>query len=96
MVTVGLQVTITAKPGKEKELAEYLRGSVSVAQAEPDTAAWFAIRLDDMTFGVFEVFGGQAGRSNHLLAVDDLIARAEGMLAGPPDVKPVDILAAKL
>jgi quinol monooxygenase YgiN len=96
MVTVGLLVTMTAKPGKELELADFLRQALSVAQAEPDTAAWFAIRMDDMSFGVFEVFGGQAGRSAHLVAANALVTQAEGLLASPPAIKPVDVLAAKL
>jgi quinol monooxygenase YgiN len=96
MVTVGLLVTMTAKPGKELELAAFLRAAVSVADGEADTAAWFAIRLDDMTFGVFEVFAGQAGRSAHLQAAAALVAQAQELLAGTPEVKPVDVLAAKL
>jgi quinol monooxygenase YgiN len=96
MVTVGLLVTLTAKPGKELELAAYLRAALAVAQGEPDTAAWFAFGLNDMTFGVFEVFSGQAGRSAHLQAATTLAAGAEELLASPPDLQPVDVLAAKL
>jgi quinol monooxygenase YgiN len=96
MVTVGLLVTMTAKPGKEQELATFLRTAVEVARAEPDTAAWFALSLGDMTFGVFDAFTGQAGRQAHLRAAQALAAQAEYLLASPPDVKPVDILAAKL
>jgi quinol monooxygenase YgiN len=96
MVTVGLLVTMTAKPGKELELADFLRAAVEVARAEPDTAAWFAISLGDMTFGVFEAFTGQAGRQAHLRAAEALAAEAEPLLASAPHIEPVDILAAKL
>jgi len=96
MVTVGLLVTMTAKAGKEQELATFLRTAVEVAQAEPDTAAWFALSLGDMTFGVFDAFTGQAGRQAHLRAAQTLAAEAEHLLVSPPDIKPVDILAAKL
>lgn len=96
MVTVGLLVTMTAKPGKELELADFLRAAVEVARSEPDTAAWFAISLGDMTFGVFEAFTGQAGRQTHLRAAEALAAEAEPLLASAPNIKPVDILAAKL
>lgn len=95
MVSVGLLVTMTAKPGKEQELAAFLRAAVAVAQAEPDTAAWFALSLGDLTFGVFDAFTGQAGRQTHLRAAQALAAEAEHLLASPPDIKPVDILAAK-
>ena len=96
MVTVGLLVTMTAKPGKEQELAAFLRDAVEVARAEPDTAAWFALSLGDMTFGVFEAFTGQAGRQTHLRAAQALAAQAEHLLASTPEITPVDVLAAKL
>lgn len=96
MVTVGLLVTLTAKPGKEAELADFLRAALSIAQGEPDTVAWFAIRLDDSTFGVFEAFAGQAGRQTHLRAAQALGEEAEGLLASAPEIKPVDVLAVKL
>ncbi|HEX3622008.1 MAG TPA: antibiotic biosynthesis monooxygenase [Acidimicrobiales bacterium] len=96
MVTVGLLVTMTVAPGKQPELAAFLRKAVEVARAESDTAAWFAVQLDDTTFGVFEVFGGQAGRSAHLAAANTLVAEAGDLLAGPPQIQPLDVLAAKL
>ena len=96
MVTVGLLVTMTAKPGKEHELAAFLRAAVQVAQSEADTNAWFALSLGDMTFGVFDAFTGQAARQAHLRAAQALAGEAEDLLASPPDIKPVDILAAKL
>lgn len=43
MVNVGLQVRLEAKPGKEKELEEFLRAQLSYALGEPGTTAWFAI-----------------------------------------------------
>jgi hypothetical protein len=49
-----------------------------------------------MTFGVFDAFTGQAGRQAHLRAAERLASEAEHLLASPPDIKPVDILAAKL
>jgi len=96
MVTVGLLVTMTAKPGREQELAAFLRAAVEVARGEPETGAWFALSLGDMTFGVFDAFTGQAGRQAHLRAAQALSVEAEHLLASPPDFKPVDILAAKL
>jgi hypothetical protein len=39
MVTVGLLATLKAKPGREMELADFLRSALPLAQAERDTAA---------------------------------------------------------
>ena len=44
MVTVGLLVTLQARPGKEDELAGFLASALPLAQAEPETTAWFAIK----------------------------------------------------
>ena len=68
------------------------------AQAEPETTAWFAIKIDDSTFGIADFFPGAAGRQAHLDGpiAAALLQRAEELLAAPPDIKPVDVLAAKL
>jgi quinol monooxygenase YgiN len=58
MVTVGLLATLHARPGKEDEVADLLKGALSLAQAEDDTIAWFATRTDETTFGIFDVFPG--------------------------------------
>ena len=66
MVTVGLLVTMQAKPGKEDELAEFLASALPLAQAEPETTAWFAIKIDASTLGIVDVFPHAAGRQAHL------------------------------
>jgi hypothetical protein len=45
MVTVGLLVRLSAKPGKEAEVAGFLEGGSSLVEEEPATVAWFAVRL---------------------------------------------------
>jgi len=98
LVTVGLLVTVTAKPGKQDELAAFLASALPLAQAEPATAAWFAFKIDDSTFGIFDVFPDAAGRQAHLDGpiAAALMGKADELLAGPPDIKPIDVLAAKL
>jgi hypothetical protein len=56
MVTVGLLATLKARPGKAEELASFLTDALPLAEAEPETTAWFAIRIDDSTYGIFDVF----------------------------------------
>lgn len=98
MVTVGLLATMKAKPGKESEVAEFLAGALPLAEAEPRTTAWFAIRLDESTFGIYDVFGDDAGRQEHLNGpiAAALMSRADELLSEPPTITPVDVLAAKL
>ncbi len=98
MVTVGLLATLNAKPGKESELAEFLASALPLAEQEPDTTSWFAIKIDDSTYGIFDVFPGDEGRQAHLAGpiAAALMDRAEELLSSPPDIKMVDVLAAKL
>lgn len=98
MVNVGLLATLNAKPGKEQELADFLASALPLAENEPDTTAWFAIKLDDSTFGIFDVFPDDDGRQTHLNGpiAAALMEKADELLASPPDIKPLDVLAAKL
>ena len=45
MVTVALYVRIEALPGKEDDAAKFLESAQSIVEGEPDTTAWFAIRM---------------------------------------------------
>lgn len=98
MVKVGLFVRLEAKSGKEAEVERFLKGGLALAQAEPATTAWFAIRLGPSTFGIFDVFPDDAGRQAHLSGpiAEALMAQAPDLLAQPPSIEPVDVLAAKL
>jgi quinol monooxygenase YgiN len=98
MVTVGLLATLNAKPGKEDDLASFLKNALPLAQAEDDTIAWFAIKIDNATYGIFDVFPGPEGRQAHLDGpiAAALMAKADDLLSSPPDIKPIDVLAAKL
>ncbi len=46
---VALFVRLEAKPGKETEVAEFLKGALPLVDAEPATMAWFGPRLGPST-----------------------------------------------
>jgi quinol monooxygenase YgiN len=98
MVTVALFVRLTAKPGKEGAVGAFLRSGLMLAQAEPATTAWFALRLGPRTFGIFDAFPDESGRQAHLDGpiAAALMANAADLLAEPPAIERVDVLAAKL
>lgn len=98
MVTVGLLLRLEAKPGKEAEVESFLKGALPVVQDEPATTAWFAIRLGPTTFGIFDVFPDDAGRQAHMTGrvADALREQWADLLAQPPSIEKVDILASKL
>jgi quinol monooxygenase YgiN len=98
MVTVALYVRLEAKPGKEAEVEAFLKGGLPIVREEPGTLAWFGIRIGPTTFGIFDAFPDEAGRQAHLAGrvAAALMAKAPELLASPPIIEKVDVLASKL
>ena len=98
MVKTALFVRLEAKPGKEAEAEDFLRAGLAVVMEEPATIAWFAIRLGPSTFGIFDAFPDEAGRQAHLTGrvAAALMAKVSELLAEPPVIEKVEVLAAKL
>ena len=84
MVTVALLVRLEAKPGKESEVESFLNSGLALVQEEPDTTAWFAIRMGPSTFGIFDAFPDEAGRQVKLgIRAEDVDTRhMNQMLSG--------------
>jgi quinol monooxygenase YgiN len=97
MVKVGLYVRLEAKPGKESELAQFLKGGQALAQEERATTVWYALRFGPSTFGIFDAFEAESGREAHLKGpiATALMTKAPDLLAEPPRIEKVDILASK-
>lgn len=98
MVKVGLLARLVARPGKEQELAAFLRDALPLARDEKQTTVWFAIRLGPSELGIFDAFTDDDGRQAHLEGPIAKALMTEGteLLAQPPSIQPVEILAAKL
>ena len=98
MVTVGLLVRLEAKAGKEAEVESFLKSGLALVQEEPDTTVWFAIRMGQSTFGIFDAFPDDSRRQAHLTGkvAQALMAKASDLLAAPPVIEKVDVLATKL
>jgi quinol monooxygenase YgiN len=98
MVKVALLVRLQAKPGKENAVASFLENALDMANQETATPVWFALRLGPSTFGIFDAFADEAGRTAHLSGpiAAALMDNASELLAEPPQIEHVDVLAAKL
>lgn len=98
MVKVALFVRLEAKPGKEKDVEDFLLGGLQVVQQEAGTTAWFAIRFGPSTFGIFDAFPDESGRQAHLSGqvAAALMRRSSELLSRPPVIEKVDVIAAKL
>jgi quinol monooxygenase YgiN len=98
MTRKALFVRLDAKPGREKDVAKFLRDAQGLVQQEPATTAWFAIQLGPTTFAIFDAFSDDAGRDAHLSGkvAKALMAKAPELLAQPPKIEKADVLADKL
>ena len=98
MPNLALYVKLEAKAGKEAEVENFLRGGLSIVENEPATISWYALRLGPSTFGIFDTFPDEAGRNAHLSGevAKALMAKAGELLAEPPLIQKVEVLAAKL
>ncbi|MEP6847827.1 MAG: antibiotic biosynthesis monooxygenase [Acidobacteriota bacterium] len=97
MVTKALSVKLIAKPGKEAEVEAFLNSGLALVNDEPLTATWYAVRFNENTFGIFDTFASDEGRDAHLngAVAAALMANAAELLAEPPQIDKVDIIAAK-
>lgn len=87
-----------AKPGKENEVEKFASGALPLVADEPATTAWFGLRLGPTTFGIFDAFPDEAGRQAHLSGkvASTLMEKAPELFSKAPQVRKVDVLAAKL
>ncbi|HAO42034.1 MULTISPECIES: antibiotic biosynthesis monooxygenase [unclassified Afipia] len=100
MTKFALYVPLEAKPGKEKDVAAFLKSALPLVDAEPGTISWFAIQEGPSSFAIFDTFNDEAGRDAHLngkvaaalmekVKTGDLFAKA-------PQIMKLDIIASKL
>jgi quinol monooxygenase YgiN len=95
---VALWVRLEAKQGKEKEVENFLKSGLALVEQEPETTSWFAIRMGPSVFGIFDTFADEHGRQAHLTGkvAEALMAKASELLAKPPAIEKIDVIAAKL
>ena len=96
-ISLGLLAVLEAKPGKGEELGAFLQAGRELAAAEPGTVTWYAFKLGDTTYGIFDTFATEDARQAH---VNGEIPRALGevasdLLAKEPDIRPIDVIAVK-
>lgn len=96
-IKLGIVALLEAKPGKEEVLADLLRSAQALAVQETATVVWYAFRSGPHSFGIFDAFADEAGRTAHLQGriAAALVGRADELLASPPDIRKVDVLATK-
>jgi quinol monooxygenase YgiN len=96
-VKFGILAQLEAKPGQGGALGRFLEAGRELAVAEEGTVTWYAFRIDDTHYGIFDTFEDEAGRQAHIEGEipKALASVAEDLLAAAPDIRPVDVIAVK-
>ena len=97
METFAILARLEAKAGKEKEVLEFLKSALPLAEGEPGTIRWYALQIGPSTFGIFDTFETEQGREAHLNGpiAAALMANASSLLAKDPILEKVALLAIK-
>jgi quinol monooxygenase YgiN len=96
-VKLGILALLEAKDGKGPELGAFLEGGRGIAAAEEGTITWYAFKVSETTYGIFDTFETEDARQAHL---NGEIPKALGqvapdLLAKDADIRPIDIVAVK-
>ena len=96
-VKLGILALLEAKPGKSDELAAFLESGRALAVAEEGTVTWYAFKVDATTYGIFDTFETEEGRTAHLEGEIPAALGTVGpeLLANDPDIRTVEIVAVK-
>jgi quinol monooxygenase YgiN len=94
-VKLGVLALLEAKSDKSGDLAELLQSARSLAAAEEGTVTWYAFKVDDTTYGIFDTFESAEARNAHLQGEIPAALASVGpdLLAKDPDIRLVEIVA---
>ena len=97
MSRVAIWAQLEAKPGKEKEVEDFLKSAQPLAEREAATLSWYAIKLGPGKYGIFDTFADEDGRNAHLNGeiAKALFSKAKDLFSKTPDVAKPEILAVK-
>jgi len=65
-VTLGILALLEAKAGKGEQLAAFLKAGRDLAVAEEGTVTWYAFKISDTSYGIFDTFATGDARAAHI------------------------------
>ncbi|CCH01970.1 hypothetical protein FAES_3969 [Fibrella aestuarina BUZ 2] len=97
MEKLSLLARVQAKPGQEATVENFLKEALALAQQEEGTIRWYAFKINENTFGIFDTFATEDGRQAHLNGeiAKGLMANADTLLSVPPVIEQLELLAVK-
>ncbi len=96
-VEIGILALLEAKPDKGPDLRQFLKSARPMAAAEEGTVTWYAFKVNDTTYGIFDTFETEDARLAHLNGEipKALMGVAGDLLAKEPDIQTIDIVSVK-
>lgn len=96
-ITLGILALLEAKAGKGDELAAFLKAGRDLAVAEEGTVTWYAFKISDTSYGIFDTFATDDARTAHINGqIPAALAEVSAeLLAREPDIQPVNLVAVK-
>ena len=96
-VRFGVLALLEAKPDKGGDLGRFLENGRALAVAEVGTVTWYAFKVGETTYGIFDTFEDEDSRQAHLDGEipKALASVAPDLLASDPDIRTVEIVAVK-
>lgn len=93
----GVLALVEAKPGKEQDVWDFLKGGREIVLTESGTRTWYAFRVSGNTFGIFDTFDTEEDRQDHLNGAIPAALGQHGpeLLAKDPDIKLIELIAVK-
>jgi quinol monooxygenase YgiN len=96
-VRLGLLALLESKPDRGDDLGAFLEAGQALAAAEGGTVTWYAFKLSETAYGIFDTFETEDARQAHLGGeIPTALGQvAPDLLAKDPDIRTVDIIAVK-
>jgi quinol monooxygenase YgiN len=96
-VRLGILALLEAKPGKGDEVAAFLEAGRALALAEAGTVTWYAFKISDTSYGIFDTFETEDARDAHLAGqIPQALGQvAPDLLADEPNIRLVSLVAVK-
>ncbi len=96
-VKLGLLALLEAKAGKGDDLGAFLESGRALAVAENGTVTWYAFKISETEYGIFDSFETEDARQAHLSGeIPTALGQvASELLAKDPQIRMVDIVAVK-
>ena len=97
MAKLALYAHLKAKPDKKADVEAFLKSALPLAEQEPGTVTWYVFEESDGAYGIFDTFDTEAARQAHLDGdiAKALMAKAGELLAQPPSIHKIRVLANK-